>query len=601
MPTPILEVSFGADPLSGAPAWTDISAYLRSFSTRRARQGDLGRWEAGTATFTLANADRRFEPYYTSGAYSPNVIPRRRIRVRTATYPIFDGFVDGWAPTYPAGGKDAICTVRATDMFKLLANIALQVPYVREVLLDAPTAYYRLNETASTQLAADSSGNGRNGTYSGGITFSQPDPITDDVDGAVLLNGSTGFVLTAGQNPAVAGGTFSAEVWFKILNNTTDQYLIDARDINRSEGWALTITNAGFLAFAGLTGASSTPGVVDDGNWHQAVVTFDGTNGRLYLDGALADGPDAMTVGAANFFELIGSLYAGAAAQFWNGSVDEVSFYSTVLSASRVATHYASRDAGLDDTTGDRITRITNYAGIPLAMTTVPDGTLEVTGAGNLGSQKALTAIQDAEATEAGSLFVARDGILTFVLRYGPLGDRTRSTTSQATFGDQAGEVGYRTLVFSADDEDLANTVTVTRRNGGTLVARSAAAEAKYGPISRGVSSIGNSDAEAQGLAEWLLDHLADPGQLRVKSMTFALDGTNDAAILDRELHDRVTVKWTPPGGGARISQEALITGISWAAAGLTWTCTLEVSPTETRPYWIWGTSTWGETTRWAA
>src|SRR4051812_1334419 len=55
--------------------------------------------------------------------------------------------------------------------------------YSSAVLALSPIAYYRLGESSGT-TAADSSGNGLNGTYNGGVTLGQPGGIFGDPDTA---------------------------------------------------------------------------------------------------------------------------------------------------------------------------------------------------------------------------------------------------------------------------------------------------------------------------------------------------------------------------------------------------------------------------------
>src|SRR3990167_3483839 len=119
-----VDVAFTTDPTDGSPSWTDITAYVRSFRTRRGRQHDLQRIEAGTMDMVLDNRDRRFDASYAAGAYYPNVLPLRRIRVysqwSSVTYPVWQGYVEAWPPSWPDGGKNDIVTLHAVDGFKVL-------------------------------------------------------------------------------------------------------------------------------------------------------------------------------------------------------------------------------------------------------------------------------------------------------------------------------------------------------------------------------------------------------------------------------------------------------------------------------------------------
>ncbi len=119
-PQLIVEADFTSN-ATAAPVWTDISRYVRDFSTNRGRQFEFDQFAAGTLSLTLNNQDRRFDPTYTSSPYYPFVLPMRRIRVRavwnTIVYPIFQGFVESWPQQWQAHGKEAEVQLTATDGF----------------------------------------------------------------------------------------------------------------------------------------------------------------------------------------------------------------------------------------------------------------------------------------------------------------------------------------------------------------------------------------------------------------------------------------------------------------------------------------------------
>jgi hypothetical protein len=95
-----------------------------------------------------------------------------------------------------------------------------------------------------------------------------------------------------------------------------------------------------------------------DGNWHQLVVTYDEAKDgnvnalgiELYLDGVSVGSKTTITDsnGEAELGPELCSLMIGAANDqglpynFWCGYVDEFAVYKGVLSAQRVAAHYAA-------------------------------------------------------------------------------------------------------------------------------------------------------------------------------------------------------------------------------------------------------------------
>lgn len=117
----------GGDPeLGGAPE-TDIASYVRSISIKHGRQFELDRHEAGTATIVLTNNDRRFDPEYAAGAYSPDVIPMKWMSVDVQDtgavwQTLLRGHVESWRQSYSGNGKDAVVTVTVCDGLRFLST-----------------------------------------------------------------------------------------------------------------------------------------------------------------------------------------------------------------------------------------------------------------------------------------------------------------------------------------------------------------------------------------------------------------------------------------------------------------------------------------------
>jgi hypothetical protein len=116
-----------------AEVWTDITAYANSFSVRRGAsraEGPILRFEAGTCSISLDNADRRFDPTNLSGPYvsagRTQVTPMRAVRIvatyNGTEYPIFKGYADAWDISYDEPAMST-CVLTATDATKVLADV----------------------------------------------------------------------------------------------------------------------------------------------------------------------------------------------------------------------------------------------------------------------------------------------------------------------------------------------------------------------------------------------------------------------------------------------------------------------------------------------
>ena len=77
-----------------------------------------------------------------------------------------------------------------------------------------PAGYWRLGDTSTT--AADASGNGRNGTYSGQTTVGAAGAVTGDTNTAVVFGTSSGVATVADAAALRLNGSFSIELWAKM-------------------------------------------------------------------------------------------------------------------------------------------------------------------------------------------------------------------------------------------------------------------------------------------------------------------------------------------------------------------------------------------------
>lgn len=216
------------------------------------------------------------------------------------------------------------------------------VSYLSEVLADTPYLYWRLGESSGT-VADDASGNGRTGTYTASPTLGQASLI-GDADTSVLFDGSTQNATTA--LTAVADTAITLEGWYK---GTATSGIIVARDNSAApKHEAIVEVNGGDARFtvhnaASTLTASVTGPTINDNVRHHVVGTYDGTTTRLYVDGVEVGTPATNVTGtltstAVYFITGSGRASNGNLA----GTVDEVAWYQTALSAARIAAHYAA-------------------------------------------------------------------------------------------------------------------------------------------------------------------------------------------------------------------------------------------------------------------
>ena len=96
--------------------------------------------------------------------------------------------------------------------------------YATAVTADAPLAYWRLGESSGT-TAADASGNGRTGTYVGGVGLAKPGALSGDANTSVQLDGADDNVI---RNPITGIGTtaISTDLWLKTSDTTKEAGIV---------------------------------------------------------------------------------------------------------------------------------------------------------------------------------------------------------------------------------------------------------------------------------------------------------------------------------------------------------------------------------------
>jgi hypothetical protein len=218
--------------------------------------------------------------------------------------------------------------------------------------------YWRLHGGGTSQ--SDSSGNGRKGTVVGGVLRSQPGAITGN--NAIVTDGSSGFVRsTAPFTPSVQ---FSQSVWFKTTTQTGGAIMGFSNQPTGPgtlDNRAMWMDNDGKVGFGVRRGNASNPSrafvrsthTYNDGKWHQAVGTYDGSRIRLFVDGfevaslgvtsVVATGPGYLRAGyldLSRFYAVFGSNFDGVhvpLSYFFAGSIDEVALHNRALNNLEVA------------------------------------------------------------------------------------------------------------------------------------------------------------------------------------------------------------------------------------------------------------------------
>jgi hypothetical protein len=182
----------------------------------------------------------------------------------------------------------------------------------------------------------------------------------------------------------------------------------------------------------------------------------------------------------------------------------------------------------------------TNYRDIGTGITTLQSTSV------TLGTN-VLTFAQLIEASEPGSLFVSKEGFLTFrSRRYNP------SYAGAIVITDDGTSVTPQSIEVEYGSELLYNRATIQRTGGTTQVADQAASQLTYGIFAYSAEGlIMDTDTVALSFAQYYANTYGQPifRPRRVKINMAAQSGSNQGLLQALDLDDLVLIRFTPPGG----------------------------------------------------
>jgi autotransporter-associated beta strand protein len=232
----------------------------------------------------------------------------------------------------------------------LMVSASAGANYQSTVLGDNPLAFYALNPGSDPSgTSPDLSGNGNNG-FAWEITpaIGPSAYITN----AANFNGTSSYDdISTGANSSllIFAGPITLEAWVQ-PSSTSEFADIFAQGYENSNGYPEIVLrvngpygtdyvggseNSNFSIYVG-GGAQTT-------NWTYVVVSMDGTNCSLYVNGALV-GRSADTYGSTIFPSpddwVIGNGSDAGNGRYFNGNISEVAMYKYGLTAAQVQAHY---------------------------------------------------------------------------------------------------------------------------------------------------------------------------------------------------------------------------------------------------------------------
>lgn len=579
-PTPKVEIAFDDGPYVASPTWTDVTSYVREMSTDRGRSGD---WDAfdGSASVTLDNRTRLFDPFYTSGTYYGKLLPRRQIRitaideVSALSYPVFRGYINGWPPAWTDAGKDSTVTLSCMDALGLLASETLPADWSRNYILStSPRHYWPLDEPVTPFVAGSvlkDYGSVPFDMTSSTLASNGSQLAVGLVNSAV--QGTGGYAASSTTGSVQGVGNFSASLW--MVPDADTAYPTGGNTYNCPWSVEFDAPTATYILYmldynSSVQRVWRTTQLYDGGAARMLSFTFNGTSKAItfYVNGVAQT---MTTVAPTGIFPFPGpeSYFIGS------GQVQQYIVWDGIQTEAVFQNIYKYSEVALAETTAARFTRLIAETQFPSSLTSGPSApassVLDITD----DAPKLAGELQKLADSEYAPLFVDRSGVVTLYYQ-NQIRTQSRSIVSQGTYGAGGYSIG-QDVAIAYDGDSMRNEANITMSAGGVYIGRNSTSITAYGAAQESLDTQVSSLADATDIGNIVTGW---GGQVYPKADPFevVLSPSADwSNALDRELNDRITLVIQPPTGNA-ITTPMLVSRISHSVVPGEWRTTFEGS-----------------------
>ena len=216
----------------------------------------------------------------------------------------------------------------------------------------SPVGYWRMgdNDSGTGTTITDQGSGSNNGTLTNGPTFSSNVPVrysTKSID----FDGTNDYLWVGDQTELRLTSNFSLSAWVKgdSFDTVTGSFILAKRDYGGAteENFQLVVYNtasAGYV-YIGTDSASAvqSTSTISTGAWYHICATVNpGTEAKIYINGSLDKTSSIQAVEKSTAPLSIGGWTdnAGSMAGNFNGLIDEVAIFNSLLSASDVTAIY---------------------------------------------------------------------------------------------------------------------------------------------------------------------------------------------------------------------------------------------------------------------
>jgi uncharacterized protein (TIGR02145 family) len=199
-------------------------------------------------------------------------------------------------------------------------------------LTDGLVGYWKMDESATTSGAFDTSGNGNIGTY-----IDSASTTAGKFGNGGVFDGDGDYISISSPNIGQPGD-YTISAWVKTANSTCCTSGIYAIFCVNSYDPDFAMYNQQPLVYDNGYIYSSGSGTISDGEWHHVVFSRSGGTVSFYIDGE-SDG----TGNHSATFPVVSQLRIGFNnhnEDYWNGNIDEVRIYNRALAPDEVRKLY---------------------------------------------------------------------------------------------------------------------------------------------------------------------------------------------------------------------------------------------------------------------
>lgn len=525
----------------------EVSANVMELSMKNGRSKASSEMEAGTATIVLDNG---------TGTFNGSAYPKtgQEVFIRSAGIRLYTGFVES-VKTNNVDGVAQI-TVSVSDQLARLGRVTIE-----DNSLDArqPLYDFGLADTGTTYLnrGSESLSNGTLKRVGTSGTYQQSVAVVGTVSGLRLNptnvtglnpNYDSGWYVealtgnTAAPRPIVEDKDWSFGGWLQ-PQNATDRiagFFAYGASAPAIRCWAdtdrkvITFSNFAYFVDGGLATYNHeiNSAAVFDGGWHHLVFTYEASTStlRVYVDGAMVTSVVMPTSGWKSIppqrsIIFGGSrLFDGAYMEVFKGGMASWFADNKLWNDNAVLTRYKGEAASTGEKASERSFRLgaTQY----------------------LGTDYLLSAMEfDANSTilsELKRLARSVNGVV-YADRGGQVTVRTNEYNNAKYRGTLPFEI-ESDATLEVNDDDLVNSVTITKADGALLTATDDASIAAYGTHKQQIDVALQADSDALASAQWNVYEFSQPTVTAEMSIDFTSLPNGSLTPASFLLHDVYTV-----------------------------------------------------------